>query len=142
MHALAHATVTLIHCGAYAEASARATELFGLANEKGSGYWKANGSLWRGCLSALTGNASEAIEVLSSAIVEYRTTKATIYIPFVLSHLARAYLEIGQHQEASDVINTAIVLTEETQETWCEAEVNRVAGEIALQVSGAKFRES
>ncbi len=34
--------------------------------------------------------------------------------------------------EASDIINTAIVQMEETQERWCEAEVNRVAGEVAL----------
>ncbi len=132
MHALAHSTVTLILCGAYAEASVRATELFTLAKEKGSGYWKANGSLWLGCLSALTGNASEAIDVLSSAIAEYRATRATIYLPFVLSHLARAHLEMRRYQEASDVISAATVLMEETQERWCEAELKRIAGEIAL----------
>ena len=132
MHALAHSTVTLILCGAYAEASAGARELFALAKDKGSGYWKANGLLWQGCLSALTGNASEAIEVLLSGIAEYRATKATIYIPFALSHLARAYSEMGRHQEARDAINTAIVLMEETQERWCEAELNRIAAEITL----------
>jgi predicted ATPase len=67
-----------------------------------------------------------------SGIAEYRATKATIYIPFALSHLARAYSEMGRHQEARDAINTAIVLMEETQERWCEAELNRIAAEITL----------
>ena len=65
MHALAHSTATLILCRDYASASVRAPELVVLAEEKGSLYWKANAMMWQGCVSALTGQPSDAIEMLT-----------------------------------------------------------------------------
>ena len=67
-----------------------------LAEEKGSSYWKANALMWEGCVLALNGRAAEAIEDSLSWIAAYRSTAATIYIPFVSLHLARAYAELGQ----------------------------------------------
>jgi predicted ATPase len=49
-----------------------------------------------------------------------------------LSFLARAYVELGQLDKAWGCIDEAISMIETTKETWCEAEINRVAGEIAL----------
>jgi predicted ATPase len=48
-----------------------------------------------------------------------------------LSYLARAYTELGQFEEAWRSIGEAIAAMENTKETWWEAEVNRIAGEIA-----------
>jgi predicted ATPase len=132
MHALAHSTATLILCGNYAESSARARELIGLAKDKGSLYWKANGMMWEGCRSALTGSSSDAIETLTSALAGYRSTGATLYTPFVLSHLARAYAELGELRGASHLIDQAMTATAKTKEKWSEAEIHRAAGDIAL----------
>jgi predicted ATPase len=132
MHALAHSTATLILRGDYAESSARARELVGLAKDKGSLYWKANGMMWEGCRSALTGSSSDAIETLTSALAGYRSTGATVYTPFVLSHLARAYAGLVQHREAWSVIDEAITATAKTKEKWSEAEIHRTAGDLAL----------
>jgi predicted ATPase len=44
-----------------------------------------------------------------------------------------AYTRLNQFDEAWRVIGEAITAIEETRETWCEAEVDRVAGEIALK---------
>jgi predicted ATPase len=46
--------------------------------------------------------------------------------------LARAYAEIGQFGDAWHQIDEAMSGMEKTKEKWCEAELNRVAGEIAL----------
>jgi len=46
--------------------------------------------------------------------------------------LARAHAELGQHDDAWCLIGEAMGAMEATKEKWCEAEVNRVAGEIAL----------
>jgi predicted ATPase len=132
MHALAHSTATLLLCGNYAEISARARELIGLAEDKGSLYWKANGMMWEGCRSALTGSWSDAIETLTSALADYRTTGATVYTPFALAHLARAYAGVGHLREAWRVIDEAITTTAKSKEKWSEAEIERVAGELAL----------
>ena len=49
-----------------------------------------------------------------------------------LSYLARAYAELGQFDDAWRSIGEAMTAMETTKEKWCEAEVNRLAGEIAL----------
>jgi predicted ATPase len=49
-----------------------------------------------------------------------------------LSFLARAHAEVGQFDDAYRCIGEAMAAVETTKETWCEAEVHRVAGEIAL----------
>ena len=50
-----------------------------------------------------------------------------------MSYLARAYAELGQFNDAWRCIREAIATVETTKERWCEAEVHRVAGEIALK---------
>jgi predicted ATPase len=53
-------------------------------------------------------------------------------LPKGLSYLAKAYADLGQSDDAWRSIGEAIVLVERTNERWWEAEVNRIAGEIAL----------
>jgi predicted ATPase len=47
--------------------------------------------------------------------------------------LARAYAELGQFDDAWRSIGDAMKAVETTKESWYEAEVNRMAGEIALK---------
>jgi predicted ATPase len=47
--------------------------------------------------------------------------------------LARAYAQLGQVDDAWRCIGEAITTMETTKERWYEAEVYRVAGEIALK---------
>jgi predicted ATPase len=49
--------------------------------------------------------------------------------------LASAHAELGQFEEAWRRIGEAMTTVETTKEKWCEAEVNRTAGEIALKSS-------
>jgi len=49
-----------------------------------------------------------------------------------LSYLARAYSELGQVDDAWRCIEEATISIETTNERWCEADIHRVAGEIAL----------
>jgi predicted ATPase len=44
-----------------------------------------------------------------------------------------AYAELGQLDDARRCIDDAMDKVERSKEKWCEAEVNRVAGEIALK---------
>ena len=54
------------------------------------------------------------------------------WMPFFLPHLARAHAELGQFEAAWHCIGEAMTAAETTKETWCEAEIHRTAGEIAL----------
>jgi predicted ATPase len=53
-------------------------------------------------------------------------------VPGYLSNLAIAYAEVGQFEDASRKIEEAIAIMGTTKESRWEAEVYRVAGEIAL----------
>ncbi|WP_167528891.1 ATP-binding protein [Bradyrhizobium macuxiense] len=142
MHALAHSTATLILLGDAAEAGARANELFALAQNKGSSYWSANASMWLGCLMVQADHALEAVGSLTSSIESYRSTGATIYIPFVMSYLAEAHSRLGQHDEALDVIDRAIAMAQSTKEQWCEAELYRTKAEVVLRKGAIAPAES
>ena len=83
-------------------------------------------------LLALTGKASDAVQMITSGITALRSTGATCWMPLCLSYLARAYAELGQFDDAWRCIGEAMTAVETTKERWCEAEVNRIAGEIAL----------
>jgi predicted ATPase len=62
-------------------------------------------------------------------------TGATIYTPFVSSHLARAHAELGQFREAWRLVDEAMRATAKTKEKWSEAEIHRTTGEITLMSS-------
>jgi len=47
--------------------------------------------------------------------------------------LARAYMELGRLDDAWRSIGEAITAVKTTKERWCEAEIDRIAGEIALK---------
>jgi predicted ATPase/class 3 adenylate cyclase len=132
MYALSHVPVTYILCGNNVAANARADEVVALADEKGALLWKAAGMMNQGCVLALTGKASEAVQMMTSGITAFRSTGATLWMPWYLSYLARAYAALDHFDDAWRCIGEAITAVETTKEKWCEAEVHRTAGEIAL----------
>ena len=86
----------------------------------------------RGCLWALTGKAADAIQMISSGITAFRSTGSTLFTPWHLSNLAKAYAELGQFEDAWRCLDEAMMAVETTRETWCAADFHRMAGEIAL----------
>jgi len=132
MYALTFTTWTHIHCGDYAAANAQADEDVALADEQGIVLWKAFGMMNQGQLFTLTSRASDAVQTITSAMTALRSTGTTMWMPLWLTYLARAYAELGQFDDARRCISEAMTAVEMTKERWCEAEVNRIAGEIAL----------
>jgi predicted ATPase len=96
-------------------------------------YWKALGIAVRGWVFTLTGKASDAVRAITSGITSLRSTGAILYEPLHLMHLAMAYAELSQPDDARRCIDDAIEKVERSKEKWCEAEVHRIAGEIALK---------
>jgi len=132
MHALANTSPTLIHCGNYAEANELLNELSLLAKEKGSSLWTAEATALRGRILALTGEASDAVQTITSGLTALRSTGTTLWEPHNLSYLAVTYAECGLFDEAARCIGEALIMTETSKERWSEAELNRIAGQIAL----------
>jgi predicted ATPase len=80
----------------------------------------------------LTGKASDAVRMITSAITAFRSMGVTLFVPLYLSHVARAYMDLGKIDDAWRCIGEAITAVGTTKERWCEADIHRIAGEIAL----------
>jgi predicted ATPase len=133
MFALSLTGISDFLCGNHAAVIARAEELLALSEEKSPLFWEAWGVMNHGFGLLLAGKASKAIQLISSGITSFRSTGGTHFFPFRLSYLAMAHAEVGQFEEAWRCIGEAMTAVETTKEKWCEAEVHRVAGEIALK---------
>jgi predicted ATPase len=132
MYALTFIPWTHIHCGNYTTARAQADEDVALAEEKGIVLWKGFGMMNQSQLLTLTNRASDAVQIITSAMAALRSTGTTMWMPLWLLYLTRAYAELGRFDDAKRCIGEAMTAVETTNERWCEAEVNRIAGEIAL----------
>jgi len=133
MYALAITSLTLTHCGNAATTMAQLDELSALADEKGASLWKAFGMTQKGCVLAATGNASKAVHMITSGTVGRRSTGSVNFLPLHSLYSAMAYAELDQFDDAWRCMGEAVTAVNTTKERWCEAEVSRIAGEIALK---------
>jgi predicted ATPase len=139
MYCLYFSSCALIHCGAYEAANAQLDELIPLATEKNAAQWKGGGMMHRGVMQALTGKASDAIATIPAGIAAWQSSGSIVFVPWYVSHMARANAELGQFGQAWQHINEALRAMETTGEAWCESDVHRTAGEIALLASTPDF---
>ena len=68
MYALRYSAASHFLCGNFVAANAQADELVALADEKGAVGWKGGGMMLQGCVLALTGKASDAVDGLPPGI--------------------------------------------------------------------------
>ena len=80
--------------------------------------------------------------MITSGITTYKSTGSRVYLPIFLAHLSRAYTEVGQFDDAWHCIGEALSAVETTKERWYEAEINRISGEIALQLPQLGSRQA
>ena len=129
---LVHLAFPLIFCGRYTEANKLLDEIITLTNERGALYFNAHATMFQGCLFAVTSKGSNSVRLMVPAVTSLQSTGSTLWVPLYLSSLANAYREIGQFVNAERCIVEAKAIMEASGETWCKAEINRIAGEIAF----------
>jgi predicted ATPase len=132
MQALYSAALPYVYWGNYAAAGALVDELTALVEEKRAVLYRAGAVLNRGWILAVTGKAEEAVDTINTGLTMYRSTGSTVWSRFYMTYLARAYADIGRFEDAWRCVDEVMAAIETTKERWFEAEVNRVAGEIAL----------
>ena len=88
-----------------------------------------------GYLCFLNGEPADAAEKIATGVAAYRSLGGRNFIPLYLSCAGQAYAELGQFDDACRRIEETITTVEVTEERWWEAEVNRIAGEVALKSS-------
>ena len=134
LYALTCTNLTQIACGNYEAVRAQSDEAIALADEKGgTPFWRAHATIELGCLLTFTGKAADATRVITAGLDAYRSTGATMYLPWHLSSLASAHANLGQLNDAWRCIREAMTMIETAKERVWEAEVNRVGGQIVLK---------
>jgi predicted ATPase len=129
---LALANLTHMLCGSYSTAKKLADELVALADDKGAVWWKALGTSEQGYFCSLTGEASKAIYLITSALAVWKSTGSTVFVPMALFYLASAYADAGLFDDAWRCVSEAMATVEVTGERWFEAAIHQRAGEIVL----------
>ena len=109
-----------------------ADELLSLAKKIDAGFWQIYAVWLRGCLLAVTGKPLDAIQSITSVIPALQAAGSTLLWPWGLSQLAYAYAQVGNHNEAWACLDEAVALIERTGQRLHEADILRIAGEIAL----------
>jgi class 3 adenylate cyclase/predicted ATPase len=132
MHALCEALYVHLWSGNYASANLHIKEVMALAKETGAGLWTAGAMLNEGCLFALIGKASEAIQLITAGINKWRSNGSNAFVPLFLTYLARAYAQLEQIDDAWRCIDEAMRAAETTKERWCDSDICKIAGELTL----------
>ncbi|WP_426409744.1 AAA family ATPase [Bradyrhizobium ganzhouense] len=132
MYSLYFTSYAFIHCGDYRAADAQLDELVPMATEKNAAQWRGGGMMHRGAIQALTGDASDAINAIPSGIAAWQSSGSIVFVPWYVAHMAKSLAELGRFDEAERRMAEALTAIERTGETWCESDVRRIAGEMAL----------
>jgi predicted ATPase len=82
---------------------------------------------------ASTGKPSDAVQLITSGLATAQGMGTTFWLPLYQSYLAKAHAELGKFVDAWRCIGEATRAVETTKETMFEAELYRIAGEIALR---------
>ncbi len=135
MYALFHVSAIHFCCENYGTANALVSEVVALADEKGAFFWKSQGMILKGCVSAQIGSdAAEALNMIAAGSSAYRSTGSRSWLTLWLPHLGRAYAKLGQFGHAWGCVKEALTAVEATKERVFVAEVNHIAGNIALML--------
>ncbi len=133
MYALAIASAIKLFVGNCVAEIELLDELAILAEARGATHWRINEQCCRGCLLTLSGDSSDALPMLTAGISALRSIGATTSTLLYLPWLALTYAQLGKSDEAWCCITEALTLIERSDQRITEAEVSRVAGEIALK---------
>jgi tetratricopeptide (TPR) repeat protein len=130
MHALSFSSFTHVCCKDYATASALIDELAVLTEKKDALLWNAGAMLHQGHLFTVTGKAADAVRMTTSGLKAWRSTGATLWVPFFLSYLGLAHADLKNFDDAWQCSTQAMNAVEAIDERWCEAEVTRIVPQM------------
>ena len=96
----------------------------------------------QGCVHALTGHPSEAVQMLTAGITAYRSTGSNAWFPWFLSHLSRAYAELGQSDDAWRCIDEATAAVERASSLIKSGSVSTVEMARLIRAKKLSAREA
>ena len=104
--------------------------LIELASRNALDGWIARGRCFRGTLLIMRGDLHEGTDLLRSALRELRLQGSVAEYPAFQCGLARGLALAGEVQQGLDMIDEALLHSENIEESWCFAELLRTKGQI------------
>lgn len=113
-----------------------ATEAGDVCAEYGFDYYGAWSSLVRAWAIAESGRIDDGLTAFSAALEAFRRTDARVRITHHLGLLASLHGKAGRASAGLRLIEEAIAIGRETNESWCDAELHRERGSLLLLARG------
>ncbi len=95
--------------------------------------WLGYGECFQGWVCALRGDVADGIAQIEEGLSIFRRTDTRLHLPYFLSFLADAFLESGEIDRGLRVIAEALALVQTNLDTYYEAELHRLHGELLLR---------
>jgi predicted ATPase len=90
------------------------------------------GEIMRGWALTQQGMLENGILHIRTGMSAFRSTGGEIMLPYFMYLLAEAYGRLGLAKESLGILTEAQAAIESSGERWCEAEVQRLKGELIL----------
>jgi class 3 adenylate cyclase/predicted ATPase/energy-coupling factor transporter ATP-binding protein EcfA2 len=101
-----------------------------ITSEQGFTYLLSWGTILNGWALAASGQVESGILQMRQGLDIYSTTGSEINLPYFLSLLAEAYLQIEEVDVGVDILSEGLQIIEATGERYWEAELYRLKGEL------------
>jgi class 3 adenylate cyclase/predicted ATPase len=125
-----------------AAVSERTEAAVALCAEQGFAYYLAWGTTMQGWARATPGQHEEGMAQIRHGLAALRATGAALRLPYYLALLAEACGHTGLAAEGLTLLAEALAHTHTTGESWIEAELHRLKGELLLALSADHHAEA
>jgi predicted ATPase len=100
-----------------------------IAADQGFSFWHAGGAVLRGWATAAAGDPA-GVGLVREGLAAWQATGSLTYQTYYLALLAEVLRNHGQVEEASRLLDEALVIADRTDERLFEAELHRLRGEV------------
>ncbi|MEX2551522.1 MAG: hypothetical protein WD627_00775, partial [Actinomycetota bacterium] len=123
--------------GDVTEAVLHADTATDLCERYGYAYYGQWGTIIRGWAKVMEGDAELGLAAVERGLAELRSVGAAARLPYYLSLQAQALMALGRLDEADEVLEHALDLSSCHQESWWDAELYRLQGELRRRTEDA-----
>jgi predicted ATPase len=114
-------------------AEQHAGEAIALSTEREFVFWLLMGMILHGWALTEGDRGEDGITQMRQGLTGYRATGAEIMLPYFLSLLAQVHVVLEQETEGRRLLDEAQAAVQKSGESWWEAELYRLKGELALK---------
>jgi predicted ATPase len=113
-----------------------------LCTEQRFAYYLAWGTTMQGWAQVSQGQDEEGLAQMRHGLAALRATGAALRLPYYLALLAEACGHTGQAAEGLTLLAEALAQAHKAEESWTEAELHRLKGELLLSLSADNHAEA